>query len=306
MDVEEGQEEGIEEAAEADVGFASEGDLGKLFSEAASGHTPLDEEPAEEEGEKEETPAALSPTPTPEPETEARYQALNDKLIELQTQNNILRFQQQQRDTQTPRSTTQDEGELSLEKFREKVAKDPTSAIYELFEKGKKAGLEASAASVAQAKNEAVAVMERQEAFKNDQTSVVAEYGDLLKDNREFSALAETIYAKMVANSPETSPGKRWHPGAMYAATSIAFAQMVKAGRIKSNSNIVQMRERKAKPANPLIGDTRADKPRTIASDIAPQELAIMKKTAGRMGMSLERYLSIFEEMKKKDKSYGT
>lgn len=310
MDVDEGTGEGVEggEGEAAEVGFAGDTALGNLFAEASSGHTPLDDAPTpdepEEGEEKEETPAEPADTT----EADARYQSLNDKLIELQTQNNILRFQQQQRETQTPRQGEQGDEEFSLEKFREKVAKDPTSAIFELFEKGKKAGAAVSEQAIAKARDEAVAVMERQEAFKSDQTSVVAEYGELLKDNKQFAALAETIYAQMTANSPETSPGRRWHKGAMYAATSIAFAQMVKAGALNANPKVVQMRERKSRPSNPLVGDTRADKPRTIASDIPPHELAVMKKTAQRMGLKggLDEYLKIFGEMQKRDKSYGS
>ena len=112
----------------------------------------------------------------------------------------------------------------------------------------------------------------------------------------------------MTVNSPTGPGGSRWHSGAMYAAASIAYAQLHKSGQlVDPNRKVVQMAERKPRPSSPLLGnDPNAEPTRTSKSDIPARDLAIMKKTANSMGLTLDKYLSTMESLKKNNPYYGT
>lgn len=307
-----GEIEAVEESGEAevqaDVGLGDDNTLSSLFTNAAAGHTPLEDEPEEEPEETPEEETTETP-PAPDPridEHSSHLRTLEDKITELTTQNNILRYQQQQK----PQTEEEDrDQEYTLESFREQAAKDPTTAIFKLFEQSKKNAVGSNQQAIQQAEQRAIQVMERQKAYESDQASTVARYGALMRDNPKFANFAEKVYSQMVNNSPgsiEIKPGFKWGPGLMYAAASIAYAEMHAAGDLpNANPKVTALRPVKKAPQNPLIGKTDADQPKTFASEIPARELSIMRKTAKSMGITLERYIKITEELQKRDPSFG-
>ena len=292
--------------------FASEGDLARIFTEASS-NSPLGEDPNEptEETPAEETPA---PAPTDDPRIAQllqESQQLRERLAASEARHQVL----QSRLNSLPQNQEQEAApqEFTLESFRELAAKDPTTAIYKLFEDAKAKAGQVGNSAVEQAKAEARATLERQSAYQSDQSTLITEYGELLNGNKDFARLAEQIYSRMTANSPivsqdpNTGQDVRWHPGAMYAAASMAYAQMHKNGKLQvTNQKVTRLVPRKPSPQNPLVGDQNAETPRTIASDISAKELAIMKRTASQLGMTLEKYLKVYQSQKEQNPYYGT
>lgn len=291
----------------ADFGFASEGDLARVFQDT-SHPSPLEPD-VEAEAAKEAEPATTTPPVEDSRFTElqAKIDAAHERAVAAETRANILEARQnsQRQQSETPAAV---EEPFTFDKFREEVAKDPATAIFKLFEKAtsKQEGLTTQA--VEQAKQQAVGVIQQQNAFESDRATMVAEYGSLMNSDKKFADLANTVYSQMTGNSPVGPNGNRWHPGAMYAAASIAYAQLAKSGQlVDPNRKVVRMEDRKPKPSSPLLGNDRNAEPtRTSTSDIPARDLAIMKKTANSMGITLDKYLASMEALKKNNPYYGT
>jgi hypothetical protein len=298
------KEESLEDA------FASEGDLAKLFSEASS--NPGEEELEKEEKPTEEKPAQVEVQASDDPRIAqliGESQQIRERLAASEARNNLL--QTQLRDL--GKTEKEEAKEFTFEDFRKMVAEDPASAIYKLFEQTKSNAAGIGQNAIEQAKAEARSTLERQSSYESDRATLVSEYGELLNTNKDFARLAEQIYNRTVSNSPvvmqdpNTGQDVRWHPGAMYSAASMAYAQLHRAGQLQiNNPKNLTLVPKKTKPANPLNGEQTSDVPRTIASDISAKDLAIMKITARRLGMPLEKYLKTFEEQKERNPYYGT
>jgi hypothetical protein len=308
------QEEQQQEQPQTEEAFASEKDLAKLFSESAD-QSPLDEDPEEQSESKSESPAPAPTVASPSQsdaelaQMRAELQQLRERSAANEARNAIL--QQRLAEVGKPQIEEKPE-EFSFESFKEMAAKDPTGAIYKLFEQAKTLAGKAGEEATTKAKAEATATLQRQNAYESDKATLISEYGELLNGNKAFANLAEQIYNRLVANSPvvmtdpNTGQDVRWHNGAMYAAASMAYAQLHKNGQLQSSVKPARMIERKPAAQNPIIGDQSSDKAKTIASDIPPRELAIMKSTANKLGMPLEKFLKVYEDQKSRNPYYGS
>lgn len=293
-----------DEVPAAEPLLTREADLQDIFRDAAP------ESPLESEGIDTVTDPAPAPTVDPNAERmaklEADFQALHDQNVALTTRNNILQSQFGERAAPQREEAQPKPGVMAFADFKSKAATDPIQAIYDLVsQRGELSKAEALEA-VSSVRGQASEMMQRREAFNSDRSSALAEFGEQFNSNPKFVDLAGKIYNQLNASSAPMDDGMRWSPGTMYAAAATAYAQMVKAGHITANPKVVQLRERKPNPQNPLVGSTGAPKDtKGFADQFSARDQAIQRKTAESMGITHERYLKIMEGLQKNDPSYG-
>src|SRR5258708_29670177 len=118
-------EPSAEPESSQDFGFASEGDLAKVFQDSGT-PSPLDPDPEAEslEAKKEEQPDPTTPLDDPRiAQLEEKAQQQNDRLIAAETRANILQSRLAEiHPAGTPAPPTEEQ--YSIDKFREEVAKD--------------------------------------------------------------------------------------------------------------------------------------------------------------------------------------
>lgn len=281
-------------------------DLSRVFQEAAPEFTAPDEP----------DPPAPEPAPEPEPEPNPQLEALHDELRQLREsqqegkiQNDILRNQlisRQQPQAPAPVPAEDDDEETLLNSLREGITKDPAAAILKTIKTLTKGQKGASDAAIASAQRAAVELIERKQNYDADRATAVAEYGDLFNNNPSFGKLAAQIYDRITVDAQEIQPGVKWRTGAMYLAASTAYAQMAKAGQLNTApSKVVNLRERKPAPTNPLLGQTSESSQPKIGDGISPTDLSRMRASAARLGVPFEKYVKTFKDMTKSDPNFG-
>ena len=275
--------------------------LSGIFGRALDGG--LDDED-EEAPTEEPPPAAESVT------SDTKYDALQEQLAqlrerqaELETENNIYRsgLVQQQRPVQAPPRGPEDE-EVDYDELNKAIQDNPAKAFVDMFNKyGPKIAKTAEQRAVQAASG----VTQTQQVFKSDQDRSFSDFGDYWEKDKEFTNLANNFYDQITSNSPVVSNnGSRYHNGAIYAAMSMAYAALDRQGKLQKK--VVPLNERRKPAIDPGIGaKSEKGSDNGLFDGLPAREVAAMKRTAEKMGVSWDQYKSRMSKLAAREPGYG-
>lgn len=257
----------------------------------------------EEEGETE--------TPTETPAADPRYDALNEQLAtlrekqaELATENAIYKEQARSARTPAPAPQIQEpDDEIDLEELNKALADNPGKAVIDLINKVTVKALRKAETSAARVSSE---ITQTQAAFQSDHARAFSDFGDHWQKNKEFTDLAERFYDQLTQAAPVINrEGQRYAPGAIHASMAAAYGQLVREGKI--SPKVVALRERKTTPAKPMIGSKSEESSGedSLLSGIPAREVAAMKRTAAKLGVSWDKYKETIVKSVRKDPNFG-
>lgn len=284
--------------------------LGSLFNGAGDED---DEEPALEATEKVEA----VKVPVAAEENDDRYNtlqeqvsSLRDNQIRLQTENEILRG----RRDGSLREEEEDSNEIEVDfaELNAEISADPAKAITKLINtitpQIEKRVLKQAAAHTS-------TTVGRSAALQNDVAVARAQFGNLPFDNPEFGRMAESIYEELTDGAPVINAnGTKYRSGAVMQSMEIAYARMVRAGKIKpgesnGNGKGLTITERKKTPLSPRMGsgsDADSERPGEAAlAGYSAREIATMRKTAKDMGVPFEKVVKKMAKLRADDPNYG-
>jgi hypothetical protein len=265
--------------------------------------------PQEPAATPEETPAATPETPPPATITNPQLEELQREIAVLQNaqfevnaRNKILESLVRERPAaQAPIPAAPQAPSIDEEAFVAQFRANPAKAIVGLVQQ---AAAQVVDQKVGTLKADTVQAAEAQAVNSQrqyeDKQRTISTFGAYF-NNPEFVQMAEQCYASATQG--------QWRPDSMYNATAAAYGILVNAGKLKpaSAGNVVQLSERRPKPADPLTtGKTTTNAAANEELDLSPRELAGLAKIATELGISRESALKRYLDERKADKLYGS
>lgn len=290
---------------EEDIESQEDVTLSSLFNTAAGddGLEGSEEGSLAESAAAQPAPAATAPNATDArlAEMQAKLDAVNDRLVESETRQNIYRMQLE-REQQVAPTAEPEEPAFDYDELNQQLQANPAKAIVDLIQKTLPV---AQKKATAEATRTVVDINAQNRMFEADRGKATSEFGELIRADKEFQNRAEEIYAELTAHAPVVNArGDRWAPGLIYAAMSTAYAEFVKAGKVRPNG-AAGLVERKKPPISSMVGESAASGSRNVLSGYNAREIQVMKRTAAGLGISFDSYVKQLERLKKSDPSYG-
>lgn len=240
-------------------------------------------------------------------DTDTDLQAIRDELLQLRTENNILRTMQPapvREPVQQPATVAKESDGIDEAAFTAQLQTNPAKAITDVVQNTVKSALREFAKEFSQQTSQQMTQQQRlQQQREQDNARTVAEYGQYLTDP-QFRSLAAQEYGEIVGE-------EEWRPGALYRAASTAFAQLVKQGKLAlpGQGKVVDIRarERAPKPANMMLGQgTEAEgRPPGPEADFSAHEMRIIDRVCRDFGISRKQYFEQYGRLRGTDPFYG-
>lgn len=267
-----------------------------------------DDEAPEVEKEVVEESKAAAPVITPPADDrysllESKLAEINDKLVEANTANNIFRMQLESRGREAA-PEVDDSTDIDVEALNKAIQENPAKAIIDILNKSLtkvQRNVETTATQ------RVMGVNNQQRMFDQDRNRATTEFGEYVKGDKDFVRRAEEIYAELTTNAPQVDQhGNKWSPGAIYAAMSATYGEFARQGKLKVGKGPL-LTERKKAPISSMLGESSGNGAEGggVLASYNTREIAVMKRTASKLGIPFDSYVKRLEKLKKSDSSYG-